>query len=89
MTLEDAISYINDKAKGQAEQFDVLASRSHSEGLSLFQGQVQNTEISDSVGVGIRVIKNGRPGYAHTERLTADALEQTLKDVFQDWESRI
>ena len=32
MTLEDAISYINDKAKGQAEQFDVLASRSHSEG---------------------------------------------------------
>ena len=81
MTLEDAISYINDKAKGQAEQFDVLASRSHSEGLSLFQGQVQNTEISDSVGVGIRVIKNGRPGYAHTERLTADALEQTLKDA--------
>lgn len=81
MTLEDAISYISDKAKGQAEQFDVLASRSHSEGLSLFQGQVQNTEISDSVGVGIRVIKNGRPGYAHTERLTADALEQTLKDA--------
>ena len=30
MTLEDAISYINDKAKGQAEQFDVLASRGRS-----------------------------------------------------------
>ena len=29
-----------DLAKGEAEQFDVIASNSHSEGLSVFQGQV-------------------------------------------------
>ena len=56
-----------DLAKGEAEQFDVIASNTHSEGLSVFQGQVQSTEISDSVGLGVRVIKDGRPGYAHTE----------------------
>jgi len=66
-----------DLAKDEAEQFDIIASNSHSEGLSVFQGQVQNTEISDSVGLGIRVIKDGRPGYAHTERLTKEALQQT------------
>ena len=70
-----------DLAKGEAEQFDVIASNSHSEGLSVFQGQVQNTEISDSVGLGIRVIKDGRPGYAHTERLTKEAIAQTIKDA--------
>ena len=70
-----------DLAKGEAEQFDVIASTSHSEGLSVFQGQVQNTEISDSVGLGIRVIRNGRPGYAHTERLTKEAIAQTIKDA--------
>ena len=70
-----------DLAKDEAEQFDIIASNSHSEGLSVFQGQVQNTEISDSVGLGIRVIKDGRPGYAHTERLTKEALQQTLKDA--------
>ena len=91
MNIEDAISYINDRAKGEADQFDVIASKSHSEGLSLFRGQVQNTEISDSVGVGIRVFRDGRPGYAHTERLTPDALGQTLKDALChcQWTDRI
>lgn len=81
MNIIDAVSYMCDLAKGEAEQFDVIASTSHSEGLSVFQGQVQNTEISDSVGLGIRVIKDGHPGYAHTERLTKDAIAQTLKDA--------
>lgn len=81
MNIIDAVSYLCDQAKGQADQFDVIASTSHSEGLSVFQGQVQNTEISDSVGLGVRVIKDGRPGYAYTERLTKDAISQTLKDA--------
>ncbi|MCQ2062944.1 MAG: TldD/PmbA family protein [Fibrobacter sp.] len=81
MNIKDAVNCMCDLAKGEAEQFDIIASNSHSEGLSVFQGQVQNTEISDSVGLGIRVIKDGRPGYAHTERLTKDALRQTLKDA--------
>ena len=81
MNITDAVSCICDLAKGEAEQFDVIASNTHSEGLSVFQGQVQNTEISDSVGVGIRVIKDGHPGYAHTERLTKESLQQTLKDA--------
>ncbi len=81
MNITDAVSCMCDLAKGEAEQFDIIASNSHSEGLSVFQGQVQNTEISDSVGLGIRVIKDGRPGYAHTERLTKEAIAQTIKDA--------
>jgi PmbA protein len=81
MNILDAVSCMSDLAKGEAEQFDIIASTSHSEGLSVFQGQVQNTEISDSVGLGIRVIKDGHPGYAHTERLTKDAIVQTIKDA--------
>lgn len=81
MNIIDAVSCMCDLAKNGAEQFDIIASTSHSEGLSVFQGQVQNTEISDSVGLGIRVIKDGRPGYAHTERLTKEAIAQTIKDA--------
>ena len=81
MNITEAVSCMCDLAKGEAEQFDVIASTSHSEGLSVFQGQVQNTEISDSVGVGVRVIKDGHPGYAHTERLTKEAIAQTIKDA--------
>ena len=81
MNIIDAVSCMCDLAKSEAEQFDIIASTSHSEGLSVFQGQVQNTEISDSVGLGIRVIKDGRPGYAHTERLTKEVIAQTIKDA--------
>ena len=81
MNITDAVSCMCDLAKGEADQFDVIASNTHSESLSVFQGQVQNTEISDSVGLGIRIIKDGRPGYAHTERLTKDAISQTIKDA--------
>lgn len=91
MNIEEAVSFICNKAKQEAEQFDVIASTTHSEGLSVFQGQVQNTEISDSVGLGIRVIKAGRPGYAHTERLSKEALTQTLKDAIchTQWTEKI
>ena len=81
MNITEAVYCMCDLAKGEAEQFDVIASNSHSEGISVFQGQVQNTEISDSVGLGIRVIKDGHPGYAHTERLTKEAIAQTIKDA--------
>ena len=91
MNIKDAVSFMCDIAKGEADQFDVIASNTHSEGLSVFQGQVQNTEISDSVGLGVRVIKDGRPGYAHTERLTDEALRQTLKDALchTQWTEKI
>ena len=91
MNIKDAVSFMCDLAKGEAEQFDVIASNTHSESLSVFQGQVQNTEISDSVGLGVRVIKDGRPGYAHTERLTDEALRQTLKDALchTQWTEKI
>ena len=91
MNIKDAVYFMCDLAKGEAEQFDVIASNAHSEGLSVFQGQVQNTEISDSVGLGVHVIKDGRPGYAHTERLTDDALRQTLKDALchTQWTEKI
>ncbi|MCF0216968.1 MAG: TldD/PmbA family protein [Fibrobacteraceae bacterium] len=91
MNIQDAVSYMCERAKKMAQQFDIIAATSHSEGLSVFQGQVQNTEISDSVGLGIRVLKDGCPGYAHTERLTKDAIEQTLKDALchTQWTEKI
>ena len=81
MNLDDAVSFICDSAAKSADAFDVIAGHSRSEGVSVFKGKVQNTEISESVGVGIRVFKNNHPGYAYTERFTEDALSQTVRDA--------
>ena len=82
MELQDAVSLLSDMArKSEASQFDILGGLSRSLGISVYQGKVRNTEISESVGIGIRVLRNGHPGYAFTERFTADALKQTLSDA--------
>lgn len=82
MNIQDAVSYLSDLAsKSSASQFDILAGSSRSQGLSVFQSSVQNTEISESVGIGIRIFQGDRPGYAFTERLTESALQQTLADA--------
>lgn len=81
MDIQEAVLHLKEIASKKVEQFDIIAGRSLSEGLSLFQSKVQNTEISESVGLGIRVFKNGSPGYAHTERLTPAAISQTLEDA--------
>lgn len=69
------------KAKG-ADAYDAVAGESESLGLELFEGKVKSTEISSSRGIGIRLFKNGRPGFAFTERFTPEALTRTVDDAW-------
>jgi PmbA protein len=69
------------KAKG-AEAYDAVAGESESIGVELFEGKVKSTEISNSRGIGIRLFRDGRPGFAFTERLTHDALARTVEDAW-------
>lgn len=87
MDIQTAVDFLSSLAgKSAASQFDILGGASRSQGLSVFQGKVQNTEISESVGIGIRVFRGDHPGYAFTERFTADALAQTLADALSHCE---
>ena len=81
MKITEAVQFLADEAKREATAFYIVAGHSKSEGVSVFRGKVQNTEISESVGVGIRAFQGENPGYAYTERLTESALRQTLKDA--------
>jgi len=69
------------KAKG-ADAYDAVAGESESLGLELFEGKVKSTEISSSRGIGIRLFKDGKPGFAFTERFTPEALTRTVDDAW-------
>lgn len=80
--FEESLAFLHDEAKAKGiDQFDIVGRKSSSLSVSAFGGKVQQTEISESVGIGIRVIIDGAPGYASTERLTPQCLSQTLKDA--------
>lgn len=81
MNIESAIDFLLETLPAKCEMFDIVAGADSSEGLSVFQGKVQDTEISNSVGIGVRVFKGGRPGYAFTERLSREALLQMAADA--------
>ncbi len=78
----DAIDFMCAEAKRLgAEQFDAVAGESESMGLELFEGKVKSTEISNSRGIGIRLFKNKSPGFAFTEKMSREAITQTVKDA--------
>lgn len=80
--VENALFLLQEESeRSGVESFDIVARQSSSLSLSVFQKKVQQTEISESVGVGIRVFQDGAPGYASTERLTPESLRQALKDA--------
>ncbi|MBW8886930.1 MAG: TldD/PmbA family protein [Fibrobacteres bacterium] len=64
-----------------ADHFDCVAGESDSMGLELFEGKVKSTEISNSRGIGIRIFKDNRPGFAFTEKMSYEAIAQTVKDA--------
>ncbi|MDR2593338.1 MAG: TldD/PmbA family protein [Fibromonadaceae bacterium] len=81
MNMQEAVEYLNEIAKKSgAEQFDIFAGKSDSKSISVFNKALQNTEISNSCGIGIRIFKDQKPGYASTEKFSKESLEQTLAD---------
>jgi PmbA protein len=68
------------KAAG-ARSCDAVYEESESLSVDVFEGAVKNLERSDSTGIGLRVLVDGRPGYSFTERLTLEAVERCARDA--------
>jgi len=82
MNIEEAIDYISALAKKRGlDEFDIVAYDSFSEAVEVFEGKVNNTEISRSAAIGLRVLRDSRPGIAFTEKLSPEALAVCLADA--------
>lgn len=60
------------------EEIEVLMSRSTSNSIRVHGGEVESVTAADSSGAGIRVISNGRLGFAHCGSLDPEVLRETL-----------
>lgn len=63
------------------EQIEVVAGRSRSTEVRAHRGEVEQFASAASAGVGIRVIRDHRQGFAHAGTLDADVLDETLADA--------
>jgi PmbA protein len=69
-----------DQAAGE-EQVEVLLSRASSTTVKVYEGQVESLTSADSSGAGIRVIRDGRLGFAHCGSLDPTVLVETLREA--------
>jgi len=64
-----------------AEQVEAYVSRSRDTDVKVFSGAVEELSVAESAGVGVRVIVDGRLGYAWAGSLDADVIADVLDDA--------
>jgi PmbA protein len=63
------------------EQVEVVVGRSTSTTVKVYGGEVESLTSAGSSGAGVRVIRDGRQGFAHCGSLDPDALAETLAEA--------
>jgi PmbA protein len=78
--LLDLARSVRDRARGD-EQVEVVLGRSSSTSVKVYGGEVESLTSAGTSGAGIRVVREGRQGFAHCGTLDRDALEETLEEA--------
>ena len=63
------------------EQVEVIVSRATSTSVRVYGGEVESLTSADSSGAGIRVLRDGRLGFAHCGSLDPQVLDDTLVEA--------
>ncbi len=63
------------------EQVEVVAVHERETEVRAYQGEVEALTVAESQGVGIRVVRDGRQGFAHAGTLDLDVLAETLAEA--------
>ncbi len=66
---------------GPGEQIEAYVSRSRSVTVRAHGGEVESLSVAEPAGVGIRVVVDGRQGFAHCGSLDEAVVRQTLADA--------
>jgi PmbA protein len=78
--LQAIADRIVSEAKGD-EQIEVHVSRSNDTDIRVYQGELEHFVSSQSAGVSVRVIKDGKTGTSHAGTLDESALREVLAEA--------
>src|SRR5947207_600214 len=81
---DDALLALVRKLAGEArplEQVEAYAARSHQTEVKVFGGEVESLSSADVDGVGVRVVVDGRQGFAWAGSLEPDIVAETLTEA--------
>jgi PmbA protein len=70
---ESVLKWANDD-----EQVEVYAGRGLGTEVVVYDGDIESLSRAESLGVGVRVVKDGRQGFSYAESFDIDMMRQTL-----------
>jgi PmbA protein len=75
---------VADRIVGMAEageQLEAYVGRSSDTQVRVYEGEVEQLAVADSQGVGVRVVREGRQGFAYCGTFDPDALAETVAEA--------
>ena len=66
---------------GSGEQVEAVAVHERETEVRAYEGEVESLTVAESSGVGIRVIRDGRQGFAYAGTLEPDALVEVMREA--------
>ncbi|MBW6515280.1 MAG: TldD/PmbA family protein [Candidatus Cloacimonetes bacterium] len=84
---DNEFNAIFEKAKDKVDDIEILLSSGKSFSVRIHNQNVESFDYADSIGIGIRIIKDGRVGYAYTEELSDEAFSLIIKEAVANSET--
>lgn len=84
MTFEEAMDYLLQKARAMGIEAEVLATHTRELTIQAHGGKVEEITQATQGGVGVRVVVEGKTGYAYTEERTPAALDWVLQEAHEN-----
>lgn len=84
MTFEEARDYLLQKAKALGIDAEVLATHTRELTIQAHGGKVEEITQATQGGIGVRVVVEGKTGYAYTEERTPEALDWVVQEALEN-----
>ena len=71
-------------AKDKTDDIEILLSAGNSFSVKINEQNVESFNYSDSKGIGVRVIKDGKVGYAYTEKFEEETFKRIVDEAIEN-----
>jgi len=71
-------------AKDKTDESEILLSAGNSFSVKINEQNVESFNYSDSKGIGVRVVKNGKVGYAYTEKFDDETFKRIVDEAIEN-----
>lgn len=86
MKVQEAHQYLLEQAKALGIDAEIVASEERELSLESFNGSLSQITQATQGGIGLRVVINGKTGYASSEEVTQEALDWILLEAKENAE---